>query len=762
MMKNYPKTPKGLGIRMAIISAMLVLATGLSAATKSVRTAPYVVTNNHDSGWGSLREAITDAKNNPGPDVITFDAATNGKPIILEGAAYEDGNLSGDLDILDPSDLTITGNGEGVTIIDGGGIDRVFHICPGGGCTNTVVLSGVTIRNGNTGGSGGIYNQATLNLTNSTIGGAGVGNQATNGGGIYSSAGTTTTLEGCTVSNNTANYGAGIYNNGILSITNSTISTNTAIDDGGGIYNNSTINIQNDSTIGPDNSATNGGGIYNKTGTTTISNSTVSDNDGTKGGGAYNLATLNIQNGSTIGGANAGNQVTEQGGGIYNETGQTTVDGSTISSNQAPSGGGIYNWGKVNIQNGSTIGGVGMGNNAATGGGIYNRVGATTIVNNCTISANTATMDGGGITNWGTLYILNGSTIGGAGGSNSAEANGGGILNRDGTTTVDASTISINQADRGGGIHNWGTLLIQNGSTIGGIGGGNTAESEGGGIFNQSGTTNVKASHIMNNVATLDGGGIYMSAGSATVTNSRILNNMAQNGGGVYNNRDDPWVTYVTGSCIVGNSDMSFFNNHSKEQIATGNWWGVPTGPNTPGADTVAGNVTYAGYLSAPILGCTPDLQVTKTNDTAGNCYTKIPFHWILMVTNPGLTRAIFSTTQTILVDTLPSGPTYGTPTIAGSANVTNPENIDCAIASDTLTCQASSGAVILEASGSFTISVSVIPNQEGTLTNPAGTCQVDPDGKLVESDEGNNNCPSDSVTVVKPTFYLYLPLIRD
>ena len=56
--------------------------------------------------------------------------------------------------------------------------------------------------------------------------------------------------------------------------------------------------------------------------------------------------------------------------------------------------------------------------------------------------------------------------------------------------------------------------------------------------------------------------------------------------------------------CIVGNSTKSFFNNQPAQQIATGNWWGAATGPNTPGADTVGGNVDVSGYLTEPIPVC--------------------------------------------------------------------------------------------------------------------------------------------------------------
>ena len=403
------------GIRLSVVAALLALLTGLLAVTQPARANNYVVTNTNDSGRGSLRQAITNANNNPGADTITFAATTDGNPIVLAEAAGENANVSGDLDILNGGDLTIQGNGTANTIVDGGGIDRVFHVCPSGVCAHTVTFSGVTIRNGST-----------------------------------------------------ADYG---------------------------------------------------GGIRNEAGTTIVDSSTVSANMAYYGGGIFNAATLNVQNGSIIGGVGAGNQA-NLGGGIYNRGGTTTVTGSTVSANTAIYGGGILNEATLNVQNGSTIGGAGAGNTATNGGGgIYNETGTTT-VNGSTVNANTAS--------WG-----------------------GGIYNRTGTTTVDGSTVSAN-----------------------------TANSDGGGIYNWGSTT--------------------------TVTGSRILNNTATtNGGGVYNNDNHAGATSVTSSCIVDNSATSYFNNQTAQQIATGNWWGAATGPNTPGADTVGGgSVDTSGYLTKPILGC--------------------------------------------------------------------------------------------------------------------------------------------------------------
>ena len=151
-------------IRILLIFPLLFVLI-VSVPAQPARADTYVVSNTANSGPGSLRQAITDANNHPGPDLITFDPSTNEIPIVLSGAASEDANLSGDLDILNGGDLTIQGNGVLYTKIDGDDIDRIFHNCPGGGCAGTVTLMDMVIRNGTvTDGGGAIYNVATLNI----------------------------------------------------------------------------------------------------------------------------------------------------------------------------------------------------------------------------------------------------------------------------------------------------------------------------------------------------------------------------------------------------------------------------------------------------------------------------------------------------------------------------------------------------------------------------------------------------------------------
>lgn len=125
--------------RLSVVVGVIlgVVAGGLRSADAATLT----VTDLGDSGApGQLRTLINAAA--PG-DTINIPAGT----ITLAGAAGGDANAGGDLDI--NKDLTIQGSGAGVTILDGGGFDRVVDISSGA----TVSIAGMTIRNENPGGA---------------------------------------------------------------------------------------------------------------------------------------------------------------------------------------------------------------------------------------------------------------------------------------------------------------------------------------------------------------------------------------------------------------------------------------------------------------------------------------------------------------------------------------------------------------------------------------------------------------------------------
>ena len=213
-------------------------------------------------------------------------------------------------------DLTINGSGAGTTIIDGGGLGRVFHI-PGASIVN---ISGVTVQGGNLEGvGGGILNSGTLTLTGIAI----ISNRASRGGGIFNNGEATLTVMGSTVGDNSAGAGGGIASAGTLVLADSTISNN---------------------------SGSGGGGIYNYT-TVRLTRSTVSGNSATLGGGVVNAGTLTVDNSSI-----SGNRASRSGGGIWNmEASTLALTDSTVNGNSAGDGGGIMTEGSADIQLAGTI-----------------------------------------------------------------------------------------------------------------------------------------------------------------------------------------------------------------------------------------------------------------------------------------------------------------------------------------------------------------------------------------------------------------------
>jgi uncharacterized protein YgiM (DUF1202 family) len=201
-----------------------------------------------------------------------------------------------------------------------------------------VALDQVTISGGQTSGDGGgIRNDGTLTITNSTIS----GNNANNaGGGIYNASGTLT-ITNSTISGNSAGGGGGGIDNdfGTATITNSAISGNSATNgDGGGIFNTNTLTITN-STISGNSAAgflTVGGGIINY-GTLEITNSTISGNSASGGGGIYNSSSTLTLNNSIIANSTSGGDC-ESGGGTTNashsliEGGLTCVSGTSTNN----------------------------------------------------------------------------------------------------------------------------------------------------------------------------------------------------------------------------------------------------------------------------------------------------------------------------------------------------------------------------------------------------------------------------------------------
>lgn len=225
--------------------------------------------------------------------------ASSGDSIMVAAATYTE-NLTIGLS------LKILGSGSTTTIIDGGGYCTVVIIPKSG---TQVTLSKVTIRNGNGGNGGGIYNSGVLRVIDTILS----GNLARYyGGGIYNS-GTLivrdSTLSGNTVSNTCHSicpaFGGGIYNIGALTINKTTLSKNLASatdrhSAGGGIFNGGTLAINNSTLTG--NSTTGiGGSIYTYSEGTAILQNTIVANSPSGGncGGSVTSNGYNLSSDTT-------------------------------------------------------------------------------------------------------------------------------------------------------------------------------------------------------------------------------------------------------------------------------------------------------------------------------------------------------------------------------------------------------------------------------------------------------------------------------
>ena len=131
------------GNHLATVAVLLSLS-GTALAT--FRT----VTSADDNGAGTLRQAVLDSVNG---DFITFDSSLLGQTITL---------TSGELVVSATVQILAS---TGRITVSGGHTSRVLHIAPGA----TVLVTGLTIRDGLSTSGGGIYNQGALALADVTV-----------------------------------------------------------------------------------------------------------------------------------------------------------------------------------------------------------------------------------------------------------------------------------------------------------------------------------------------------------------------------------------------------------------------------------------------------------------------------------------------------------------------------------------------------------------------------------------------------------------
>lgn len=300
---------------MIVFALPLLFFLTLFHALHSVQAAEFTVTNNNDSGAGSLREAIDNANQTASADNITFDPSLNGQTIVLTSGALV---ISHALTI-DASNL------QNRVRVSGNDNSRVFYINNSGNVTmtNLVIADGTTLP---------FIGFSCKNLC---------------GGGILVESDGQLTLVDSIVTENYASSGGGISSGGTLSLFNSQIVDNETLYDGAGLRLSGNTTIQSSDIISNTSNGVGGGGIYAETSESiNVLSSTIAHNNTTGSGGgiySYNPISMIIE-GSTI----ANNVATNDGGGVYIASSFLSISAvdirnSTISTNEGGGNGGAIN-----------------------------------------------------------------------------------------------------------------------------------------------------------------------------------------------------------------------------------------------------------------------------------------------------------------------------------------------------------------------------------------------------------------------------------
>ncbi len=215
-----------------------------------------------------------------------------------------------------------------------------------------------------------------------------------------------------------------------------------------------------------------------------------------------------------------------------------------------------------------------------SGGAILNDAGTMTL-NNLIITANTVTVNGGGIRNSGTGSVLN----------------------------INNCVISNNtaQTSSGGGMQNFSTstVTITNSIFVGNTSGGST----GGGGAQLNGTVRITNSTFANNNAPgASGGGIQSNGSNQIITNSTFSGNTSTNNGGGIHRGTTNVNFFIRNSIVAGNNGTS----------ASPDITNSANGLNSEG-NNIIGNVgTSTGWEMTDLLNTNPMLGALADNGGLG------------------------------------------------------------------------------------------------------------------------------------------------
>lgn len=546
----------------------------LNAVNSVTLTLSPVVSTTADTGLGSLRNAVANAS---AGDTITF--LPSAQPSIT---------LSSTIALA--KNVIISGPGVGIETISGGGTAQIFTVA--GGVTATI--QNLTLTNGASATNGGaISNAGSLTLNSVDVNSS----QAATGGGGVSSIGSALRITNSTFSlNNAVNGGALYVSGGATSVTGTTFTSNGAQNNGGAIDD---VNVGD--TFDSDTFATNiagnstnvglGGGMFLAGGT--ISNSTFTANTvvATPGyvveGGAV-AASVAL----TLISDNMSNNVATNGtgsalGGAVFSIGPLTVTGGTYSANHAQTGSGTASGGAIHVNGFLTV------TNA-------------TFTSNTALGYSSASGRGGAIDAAGGAGTISGSTFSSNAVTGAATSTGfGGALASILAFTISGCTFSGDTATTsGGGYFATGTVtdsIAQSSFTNESITGTGSNQIQGGGIYNDTGTTmnltqvTFSGNQLMGSTSA-DGAGMF-NGGNATITNSTFFNNQSSYNAGGFSSGTGGGSGAVRLSTFYGNSATSLGGNmlvEGSSNIATfGSVYVNAGGPSNIGHN---GTITSSGY----------------------------------------------------------------------------------------------------------------------------------------------------------------------
>ena len=230
--------------------------------------------------------------------------------------------------------------------------------------------------------------------------------------------------------------------------------------------------------------------------------------------------------------------------------------------------------------------------------------GSVVTLTNATVLSSTSTSDGGGVYNYGTMLVLS-STFAG----NSASIDGGSFYNV-GKLTLQGSTFTGNTSnDDGGGLYNRGVLSAQ-GNTFTR----NRSNDDGGGLYVEgAGPALVTNTTFSANTSGYWGGAICTgSSGVITLTNSTLAGNGASVAGGGVRNLGKLSLrnTIIANSgpgadCTNVGTLLSNVNNLVKDGTCSSALSGDPV--LGPLADNGGGTLTHALWPASPAIDAASD-----------------------------------------------------------------------------------------------------------------------------------------------------------